>query len=900
MSASTNEELLTEQGEPHFRIAREAAQALGAGVSILQTPVLQMPENALRPGSRYHGLAAMALMQAAIENGWSPYWITANGAARVGAEVRPEERDNGVTVPIAFTSAKRNGKWVRLAEPEIINVTLYNASQVDGLPAREPAPAKTTQEREEAERLAKEFKAAEPMDAEGIPGSTASVEYRLAHKIARAFLSASLGVKQTPLQDGPELEGYRNLLFKEPLSLSRAAAKADRQMTRYLSNHRDRGVKGVFIDKLAGAIVEELANVKDEKIATMPPAERAEVREKMLKAYNEKADDRGRLDGVSVKLKGKEYAEEFKKICKEHNIERKWHNATASWYVPEGTDLSLFASVSDLPKREKSAQGEELPLHCAFQKGHTYLNKKEGKSMTVLDRTGEGQLLVQWDNGEKQTVEAKVSKYHNEYVKIGKEGEERFFRTNMDQEHLKALNEAAQAKYDPEQRHYIPGMVYENRAQAQKDVKAAGFTSGAHFDREAKAWFVNLSDNGDLSKLEKYAKAPEAAPALSPAEQARDVMVRMGVDPKELPGGLPEIDGKEHRVALPGDKQGETSFKYRLYSEGYVPAGYFHNFKTGEDCKWKALGKRVDAAALDEVKAKVEETKARNRAELDARHAEGAKAAQETISSLQPLKGQTPYTIDKGIHAHAGMYAGPENSIVVPFVNPKTGEVRTAQTIDAEGRKRFNKGGQKWGNCCVIGGYDNLSRAGDSLNPAAIVIAEGVATASTLAETVPGVVAVAAGDCGNLKPVAENLRAAYPGATIIIAADNDSYGKKNTGKEAAERAAQAVGGIAILPSFTKADLANAPEGKKLTDFNDLAKYGVEGKHGIFRQFERALIQKAQTQAQAPAQQAQTAAQEVAMDVPAPTSETNRFKKLLNQARPQGAAKEERERPAQSR
>jgi hypothetical protein len=68
-------------------------------------------------------------------------------------------------------------------------------------------------------------------------------------------------------------------------------------------------------------------------------------------------------------------------------------------------------------------------------------------------------------------------------------------------------------------------------------------------------------------------------------------------------------------------------------------------------------------------------------------------------------------------------------------------------------------------------------------------------------------------DAGNLKPVSEALRAKYPAAKLILCGDRDVNG---TGQKAAQNAAVAVNGIAVIPET---------EGY---DWND-----VLGKQGIY-------------------------------------------------------------------
>ena len=85
----------------------------------------------------------------------------------------------------------------------------------------------------------------------------------------------------------------------------------------------------------------------------------------------------------------------------------------------------------------------------------------------------------------------------------------------------------------------------------------------------------------------------------------------------------------------------------------------------------------------------------------------------------------------------------------------------------------------------------------------AVVIAEGYATAATLAERgkVPTLVADKA---------------------IVIAGDDDHRLENNPGREQALAAAEAVAGIAIFPNFSAEQRAQG-----FTDFNDLATQNPE-------------------------------------------------------------------------
>ena len=92
-------------------------------------------------------------------------------------------------------------------------------------------------------------------------------------------------------------------------------------------------------------------------------------------------------------------------------------------------------------------------------------------------------------------------------------------------------------------------------------------------------------------------------------------------------------------------------------------------------------------------------------------------------------------------------------------------------------------------------------------------ICEGYATAASIHEAT-GYAVGAAFSAGNLLPVAKALRNKYPNVQLIICSDAD---KNRVGETKARKAATAVGGIVVLPTF------GPDQSSGLTDFNDLHK-----------------------------------------------------------------------------
>jgi len=140
------------------------------------------------------------------------------------------------------------------------------------------------------------------------------------------------------------------------------------------------------------------------------------------------------------------------------------------------------------------------------------------------------------------------------------------------------------------------------------------------------------------------------------------------------------------------------------------------------------------------------------------------------------------------------------------------GNIRSLQYIAGDGTKKLLTGGAKKSHFITVAG---------SLPAALIVLAEGFATASTVATQFPGAAVLAAIDCGNLLPVAQAVRARYHDVQIIIAADDDRLAQVNPGLNKAREAAAAVHGKLVRPVWPE----GAPE--SLSDFNDMAAWLIE-------------------------------------------------------------------------
>ncbi|MCB1660389.1 MAG: PriCT-2 domain-containing protein, partial [Pseudomonadales bacterium] len=191
-----------------------------------------------------------------------------------------------------------------------------------------------------------------------------------------------------------------------------------------------------------------------------------------------------------------------------------------------------------------------------------------------------------------------------------------------------------------------------------------------------------------------------------------------------------------------------------------------------------------------------------------------AQAAQKALSLWQNcayIDNQHPYLVTKDIKNYGlRVYHGDlaiggmacQDSLVIPLVDNQ-GNTHSLQFISPTGEKRFLPKGNKQGHYHVI--------SGDTTR---ILLCEGYATGASLHQAT-GCMVVVAFDASNLLAVSQTIRQAFAKSVLIICADNDHTKPKNTGLEAAKKAALEVHGLLAYPDFDQ-------EQSELKDFNDLA------------------------------------------------------------------------------
>ncbi len=248
-------------------------------------------------------------------------------------------------------------------------------------------------------------------------------------------------------------------------------------------------------------------------------------------------------------------------------------------------------------------------------------------------------------------------------------------------------------------------------------------------------------------------------------------------------------DGKLHRFASNGDRDDDAGW-YLFFPDG-VPAGAFGCWRSGLKQTWcgKSDRQMCDQERAD-YRRRLEAARQQREAEEQRRHAEAATRAQMIWDAAHPAGDAHPYLVAKQVRAH-GLRVDADGRLVVPVFIKKT--LASLQFIPPAGQeKRFLFGGEKKGGSFVLGELTNVST---------MLIAEGFATAASLYEatSLPTVIAF---DASNLQPVAEQIRQQYPEAQILVCGDHD---KNQVGQTAAREAAEAVGGVVVIPDLEGLD-----------------------------------------------------------------------------------------------
>ncbi|ABK99738.1 toprim domain-containing protein [Pelobacter propionicus] len=267
----------------------------------------------------------------------------------------------------------------------------------------------------------------------------------------------------------------------------------------------------------------------------------------------------------------------------------------------------------------------------------------------------------------------------------------------------------------------------------------------------------------------------------NPIDGFRQFMRNAGLEP---PGEI-VANGSLNRFTVPGDKPRSLNGWYVFHADTPA-AGSFGCWKRQLNETWSAKEYHsMDPAEKAAYSAKMETIKRQREEEQVRIHAECRAWCADVWGKAEDATNDHPYLKAKGVKSFGlKCFRG---SLLIP-IQDIAGNIYGMQFIRPDGSKTFKTGTAKRGHFYSMGeGKGNT-----------LCIAEGYATAASIHQAT-GYPVLTAFDAGNLKPVAENVRAKVPQLNIIICADNDQWTEGNPGLTKATEAARAVGGLLAVP-----------------------------------------------------------------------------------------------------
>ncbi len=821
------------------QVAEELIRHIEAGTAPWQKPwkpnfIRSAPFNPAS-GASYRGINAWWLD---LQGRGDPRWMTYRQAAAAGAQVRKGEKGTLVEYwkwsdrvpmvdadgqPVLNGDGQQRHQDVRLARPKVFHAVVFNAGQIDGLePYQAPAPTFDPVERAEQvlaaggvpirhdqadrafydpmkndihlppqgafhgayeyyatalhelghatghpSRLAREF---------GPRGSEAYAKEELRAEMASFMVATDLGLGHYPERHAAYVESWLKAL-KDDRNLLFVAARDAETIRTWVMEPEKR-------QELAMGHGQEKAAAPEPTLAVGTEAQPTPAT--ALPRVLEELDVVDRLENyfrpgrVVPSYMGEDRVIEFRR-------------------PPNGYWEVVVEAVSGV-----GVQGPRS--HCTMpSEGALAAWEKDNP---IPDDKRRERLFLTVPFAEKDQAKAAGAKWDKDhkawYVPPGATPEA--FRRWMAEHQPAPVALAAEPARQAEDQAMAP----ERNTKAQRTYlivpyseKGEAKAAGARWDRTAKSWFIPPGTEPAAFRRWVPERQPAPAPEIRPEEEFAAALKKNGLVLKDSP----TMDGRWHRVAVEGDKAGQLGGSYRGFIDGR-PAGQIMNYRTMKEAvQWVATGNQVDPAEMERLKADSAARKAQRQQELQAQHSQVAKRAYGIFVNAAPAPDNHPYLQRKGVPAGELKIDG-DGNLLVPMRDEK-GFLRNLQTIQPDGTKRYMKDGLKVGLMHVI--------KGDGKGPT--IVAEGYATAADL-HGATGRTVVVAFDAGNLEHVATALKKKSPDLDLVIAGDDDhkleAQGEVNVGIERAYQAAQAVGGISIIPPLLPGEKL-----KGLTDYNDL-------------------------------------------------------------------------------
>lgn len=856
--------------EPSYadRVAEKLIQQLQEGTAPWQKPwkpgELRAPYNPTTD-KPYRGFNAVWLM---AQGQGDPRWMTYKQAAAAGCQVRKGEKGTYIQYakmrgeepitdesgkPVLDDQGKPKTQMVEYERPRIFGATVFNGSQIDGLPELTPQTTKSEWERhEQAEAI---------MQASGVPirhqpGDRAY--YQPGNDSItlpnREQFDTADGYYATALHELGHATGHPSRLNRDlshPFGSEGYAKEelraeiASLMLGERLELGHDPGQHAAYVGSWIKAL-------KDDPREIMRAAADAEKIASFVQGWAQKQEQEQEQEPVKEQAAvntGEQQQSQKEPEADKHYSDRTLQHLIENhgWDVAQergGTVTSVkrqFEGVGptgtvNTPNGERNLMAgynadQERRRYIAVSLGDKQIADIDGRDNTPADVARLINIKAEQFADEKRAAQGLEPKYAvgSPTVDIanvsGKELEQTALQVERYDEQrdkqagasqtLQAAPAKAEAAVPAAVRHQKPENPMTDRTYLAVPFreKDQAKEAGARWDKEQKSWYA--PKGADMQALSKW--MPEnrnvVAPVKKdPTEEFAEVLRANG-----LVVGQPIMDGEWHRVPVQGHEgSGKKDGAYMARRDGH-PNGFFKNHvqdgHEGKATKWVFSGTSEKLSTEDRQElaaahaAKMAQREAEREAKFKAVGEELAKAIKNP-ELHRPASADHPYLVKKGLQGDSGnLLQDKRGNLVVP-AQDQNGNITTLQWIGQGGAKGFVKDSK------LEGSYHIANEKKDG----PIFIGEGWATMETIRRATDATV-VTAFNAGNLEKVAKTIREQNPDRPIVIAGDNDhqreAEGKTNVGKEAAERAAKAVGGYAAIPSF-------APDSKG-SDWNDMAK-----------------------------------------------------------------------------
>lgn len=215
---------------------------------------------------------------------------------------------------------------------------------------------------------------------------------------------------------------------------------------------------------------------------------------------------------------------------------------------------------------------------------------------------------------------------------------------------------------------------------------------------------------------------------------------------------------------LDGDKPGvkKGSYVLRVDDDGFAVGGCM-SMRDGQWHGWHSKSKRgMSEDERGEWRQRREAARSKREADEKLDRDRGVALARSMWEAASPAD-RHPYAARKLMRVD-GLRVDADGNLLVPVLGADDG-IAGLQRISGDGDKLFTTGTDMRGGHWWVG---------DPVGASTIVIGEGLATCDSVAQATGWPVCVAF-NAGNLKAVAGMVRNRFPGAHVVIAADNDLW-----------------------------------------------------------------------------------------------------------------------------